>query len=237
MAALFALAAAAISALFALSLLRRWRKAHRFSELSWGIALAMFAAASVAVAGGAALDWDPTLYRFFWLFGAVLNVPWLALGSVALAGGRVVRALSLAAVLALHPVAVFFVFRDDVNAAALAASKAIPRGAEVWERGGMALSLGRNASILAWIVVVGIALWTSRPRRGMRPPKARVRANLLISIGVSIVAIGGFALGRIGEGEAFSVALALGVGMMYAGFRLAGRAPRFTVEEPGSSPT
>lgn len=237
MAALFALAAAVISALFAWSLLVRWRKGRRLSELAWGIALAMFAAASVAVAGGSALDWDPTLYRFFWLFGAVLNVPWLALGSVALAGGRAVRAVGLAIVLALHPVAIFFIFRDSLNAAALTASKAIPRGAEVWERGGTALGLGRNASILAWAVVVGIAMWTSRPRRGMRPPKARVRANLLISLGVSVVAIGGFALGRIGKGEAFSVSLALGVALMYAGFRLAGRAPRFTVEDPGPSTT
>lgn len=246
MAALFAIVAAVISGFFAQTLLRRWRKSKRLQELSWGISLAMYAVASLAVAAGAAQGWDFTTYRVFWLFGAILTVPWLALGSVALSMGRVVTWISIAAVAALQPVALIATisgrldrapFLNDEPGQVLGAiSKKIPRGAEAWDSA-LALSLGRYASIVGWVIVVGIALWTSRPRRGLSPPRSRVQANLLISVGVSIVAIGGFALGRVGEGEAFSVALALGVAVMYAGFRLAGRAPRYTVTDPGASPT
>lgn len=252
MAALFALVAATISGFFALSLLRRWRASRRMQEFAWGISLGMYAVASLAVAAGAAQGWDFTTYRVFWLFGAVLTVPWLALGSIALASGAtktgaVARALFAALVVALHPVALWATFSADLRLAPflvprpgdpehVTSTTKIPRGAEVWD-GALALPLGRYASIVGWLIVVAIAVWSSKPRRGMRPPPERVRANVLIAIGVSVVAIGGFALGRIGKGEAFSVALALGVALMYAGFRLAGRAPRYTVTDPGSSPT
>lgn len=244
MAALFAIIAASISGFFASTLLRRWRTSRRLQELSWGVSLAMYAVASLAVAAGAAQGWDFTTYRIFWLFGAVLTVPWLALGSIALSMGRTMTWVATALVAILQPVALVATvtgklaiapFLDDATGHS-SATKKIPRGAEVWD-GSLALSLGRWASIVGWVVVVGIAVWTSRPRRGMSPPKSRVQANLLISIGVSVVAIGGFALGRVGKGEAFSVALAVGVAVMYVGFLLAGRAPRYTVTDPGASPT
>ena len=36
------------------------------------------------------------------------------------------------------------------------------------------------------IVVVLIAVYSSRPRKGVAPPKERVRANLLIAVGVTV---------------------------------------------------
>jgi hypothetical protein len=99
------------------------------------------------------------------------------------------------------------------------------------------LSLLRVYSIGGWLAVVGIALWTSRVRGGMRPSATRVRANAMISIGVSIVAIGGFALGRLGGTGWFSISLAVGVAVMYVGFLMASRAPRFTVTDPGEQAT
>jgi hypothetical protein len=92
-------------------------------------------------------------------------------------------------------------------------------------------------STIAYVVVVGIAAATSRPRKGVAPPKERVRANLLIALGVTIVAIGSTALVRYGRGAAFSVTLAIGVAVMFVGFLLASRAPRHRVEQPGESPT
>jgi len=71
----------------------------------------------------------------------------------------------------------------------------------------------------------------------MRPSRSRVRGNALIAAGTSIVAVGGFALGRVGRGSAFSITLAIGVAVMFAGFLLASRPARFHVEDPGESPT
>lgn len=245
MAALFALAAATISAFFAMSLLRRWRASRRMQEFAWAVSLAMYAAASLLVSFSATFGWSAGVYRIFWLFGAVLTVPWLALGSIALSFGRLIRLGAAAVVVALHPLAFWAVLDGDLAFApfhvalssdAFVSAKKIPRGSEAWGDA-LALSLGRWASIVGWVIVVAIAVWSSKPKRGLTPPKARVRANALIAAGVSIVAIGGFALGRVGDGEAFSVALALGAAVMYAGFRLAGRAPRYSVSDPGESPT
>ena len=98
-------------------------------------------------------------------------------------------------------------------------------------------SLAMWFSIVSYVVVVGIAALSSRPRKGVAPPKERVRANLLIAIGVTIVAIGSTALVRYAKGAAFSVTLAIGVAVMFVGFLLASRAPRHRVEQPGDSPT
>jgi len=64
-----------------------------------------------------------------------------------------------------------------------------------------------------------------------------VRANLLIAVGVPIVALGCAAIVRYSRGAAFSITLAIGVTVMFVGFLLASRAPRHRVEEPGESPT
>ena len=50
----------------------------------------MFALASAALATGTSTGWDNGTFRFFYLFGAVLNVPWLALGTVYLLRGETV---------------------------------------------------------------------------------------------------------------------------------------------------
>ena len=81
-------AATLVAVAFALSTLDRWLAARRRHELAWTISLAMFAIASGALWWGAATGWSPAAFRVFFLFGAVLNVPWLALGTVYLLGGR-----------------------------------------------------------------------------------------------------------------------------------------------------
>lgn len=228
--------ATAISALFAWSLLSSYAKTARIQSLAWGVSLAMFGIASAVLVFADVYGWGGILYRTFWLFGALLNVPWLAAGSLALAFPRIAKP-TLAVVLGFSAFLIAATVAADPNIAVLAADTGIPRGRDVWPAGSNMLVLVRYASIGGWLIVVGLALWTSRTRGGMRPSADRRRANTLISIGVSIVAVGGFALGRLGGTAAFSATLALGVAVMYAGFRLAGRSPRFEVTDPGAQAT
>ncbi|MDX1659414.1 MAG: hypothetical protein R3343_11390 [Nitriliruptorales bacterium] len=82
MAPLASLVATVVSARFAWQLLARWRERRRNVALGyWGASLAMFSLASAALLAGALIDWTSPTFRVFYLFGAVLNVPWLALGS------------------------------------------------------------------------------------------------------------------------------------------------------------
>lgn len=89
MAAASSLVAAVLSAAFTVALLRRWRSRGRTpATLYWGIALALFSAASLMLFAGVVLGWSSWSFRSFYLAGAVLNVPWLALGSIAINARR-----------------------------------------------------------------------------------------------------------------------------------------------------
>ena len=186
--------------------------------------MVMYALASLAVAGGVSGGWDPTLYRVFYLFGALLNVPYLALGSIALLGRRALSALGILIVAAVSVYAVVKIAGTSVVADALATEQ-IPRGKDAWADQSIP-RLASAYSIAAYLVVLLVAFGSSTRGARRRLGAERVRANRLIALGATIVAVGGTALTRIGRGSAFSITLALGVIAMYLGFRLAIRAPK-----------
>lgn len=219
----FPAVATLVSAAFAAQLLRQYARRKRLPQLAWGISLAMYAAASLAVAAGISGGWDPTLYRIYYLFGALLNVPFLALGSLALLGKRVLSAFALLVVVGAGAYAVAKVAGTATLASALATEQ-IPRGKDVWSDQTVP-RLASAYSITGWAVVVAVTALTSVRRAQRRPPPERVRANWLIAAGVTIVAAGSTALTRVGRGAPFSVTLALGVIVMFLGFRLASRPP------------
>jgi hypothetical protein len=252
---IFPLVATGVSTVFALMLLRQYARKRRVQQLAWGVALAMYAVASLTVTFGTTQGWDPTLYRIFYLFGAMLNVPWLALGSVALLQRReltgaavlavaVVTAFGVIKVLSSHPCEAVVgpsghqscVASNAVLGGAIFGGKDIPSGSDVWRQDHSVRALAIYYSTIAYVIVVGIAALTSRPRKGVSPPQQRVKANLLISIGVTVVAIGSTALVKYARGSAFSVALATGVAVMFVGFLLAMRTPRAPTAEPGPTP-
>lgn len=76
--------AAVIAAVFAGTLLRRWYLRGRTNRalVLWSVSLVMFALASAALAYGELAGWSSGWFRVFYLFGGVLVVPWLALGTV-----------------------------------------------------------------------------------------------------------------------------------------------------------
>ena len=80
--------ATAIATLFAQATAVRWSRTKAPHQAAWTFALALFALASAALATGASTGWDEGTFRAFYLLGAVLNVPWLALGTVYLLLGR-----------------------------------------------------------------------------------------------------------------------------------------------------
>lgn len=81
---LTAITATAVSGAFAVSLVTRFvRRGRRDLPLAvWGAALVLFAVASAALTAGVADGWTMAEFRTFYLLGGVLNVPWLALGSI-----------------------------------------------------------------------------------------------------------------------------------------------------------
>lgn len=233
---LFPLIAAAVSLVFAIALFRQFASRHRLPQLAWGVALSMYCIASLAVAGGIGGGWDPTLYRAFWLFGALLNVPWLALGSLSLVAHRGVAVAALVVVIVASVWGVIAVVGARVDRVDLATSQ-IPSGKTVFCRSTGEIAgegkdcdsvrkLARLYSLPSFALVVLIAAASGRMREGIRPPRERIVGNWIITLGVTINAIGGFALVSKGRGGPFSVVLALSVITMFAGFVLASRHPR-----------
>ncbi|HEX9696273.1 MAG TPA: hypothetical protein VGB64_08155 [Actinomycetota bacterium] len=236
----FPLVAAAISALLSFALFRQFKGRRRLPQLAWGIALAQYAIASVAVAAGIGAGWDPTLFRLYWVFGALLNVPWLALGSISLLGKRVVSIAALALVLTGTVWGFAAVWTSDLQRPALETQQ-IPKGSDVWcpkqdpirtilpPPCAPARGLARTYSLPSFAIVVGIAAISGRKRDGVRPPRDRVRGNWIIAAGVTLNALAGFALIGKGRGGPFSVVLALSVTIMFVGFVLASRTPKHVV--------
>ncbi|HEX2052511.1 MAG TPA: hypothetical protein VHJ78_02135 [Actinomycetota bacterium] len=214
---LFPLAAALVSGVFSLSLFRQFLDRRRPHQLAWGTALAAFAAASLFASIGMFAGWSPALFRSYYLFGALVNVPILALGTAYLYLPRRVAHLAALAVAAASLYGALAVFGGGMNADALLASEGIPMGRDVMPEGVRALS--RYYSYTGFLVVLAGAIW-SAARLARRPGERSRRlaqGNALIAAGTVVVAIAS-AFARQGQGSVFAVGLAAGVSVMYAGF-------------------
>lgn len=220
----FPLAASLISAAFGVHLLVRLGRRGRLLEGLWGVAMLMFAVASGALALGILDEWSSTEFRTYWLFGAVLNVPYLAVGEAYLllrqrwmAHGLLVLAL-VATVWAA----------SEVRTAPLDASVLTEEffsGREVLGEGSTALFLARLYSFSGYGVLALGALWSAFQMRGRPELRNRFYGTLLVVLGATVVAAGA-AFAAAANFAGFSVTLAAGVAVMYWGFLTATRRRR-----------
>ncbi len=214
---LFPLAAALVSGVFSASLIRQFRLRKGPHRLAWGAALATFAAASMFASIGMFGGWSDPLFRAYYLFGALVNVPILALGTVYLYfPRRVAHSVGLVVGVACLYGA-YALLGADLVQAPLRVSGTIPMGSEVMAPGVRALS--RYYSYVGFLIVVAGAVWSAG--KLARKPGVRFKrlaqGNALIATGTVIVALGS-AFARQGQGSVFAVGLAVGVSVMYAGF-------------------
>ena len=72
---------ALIALVFAAAVLDQWWERRRGFQLIWGIGMLFFAVASGSEAIAAATGWNETLYRTWYLTGAVWTAGWLGLGT------------------------------------------------------------------------------------------------------------------------------------------------------------
>ena len=79
---------AIVAAVFALVVLRQYTGHRKTYQLMWATGFAMFAIAAFAGYLAQSSGATETEYRLFYLFGAILNVAWLALGTTYLLAPR-----------------------------------------------------------------------------------------------------------------------------------------------------
>jgi hypothetical protein len=202
-----------VSATFAAVVWLQYRRRRQPSQLAWAIGLAMFAIASgaglAARTGGATED----EYRLFYLFGAILNVAWLAVGTLYVTARRPIADAGLVFVYVLSVVATLVVFTSPVD---LTAALDTGRG---FERAPLPRILAGIGSGLGSIVLFGGALRSAWVFLRRRHNGRRALANVVIAAGVAIVAFGGTAT-FTGASGLVEVTNLVGVSVMFAGFLL-----------------
>jgi hypothetical protein len=184
------------------------------------VALAMFAGASAALAVGVSTGWDTGTFRVFYLLGAVLNVPWLAFGTLCLLWHSAVGIRRARAAL------VFFtgLGAGVVLSAPMEAvsGTTIPVGSDVFDA--FPRALAAIGSGVGAVVILGGACWSGlRYLRDRSAPRAArlAGANALIALGTLVLSSGGLVQGVVGHDEAFTLSLAIGISVIYAGFLMA----------------
>lgn len=75
-----------LALLFSLALVDQWRERRRAYQLIWALGMLFFGIASGCEALAAAGGWNETLYRTWYLTGAVWTAGWLGLGTAFLLG-------------------------------------------------------------------------------------------------------------------------------------------------------
>lgn len=77
---------AVLAGIFSLALLGQWRSRRHGYQIVWALGMAFFAIAVAAEAIAAANGWNETLYRTWYLTGAVWTAGWLGMGTAFLLG-------------------------------------------------------------------------------------------------------------------------------------------------------
>jgi hypothetical protein len=228
---IFPLVAAVVAFAFAVTLGRRFGERRRSYELVWAISLAMYGIASLAVVLGAAGGWSRSEFKLYWLFGAVLNVPFLAAGELQLLLRKPWVGVAVWCALAFITAYTIAVTAGAAIATGPLAER-LPSGKDVFGDGTPAHRLPQLISIPSYLVLVGGALWSVWKMRGRDELRPRFVGTLLIAVGATVIAGFGSAFAALGNLAAFSVALLVGIAVMYAGFLRASRPARDTQVEP-----
>jgi hypothetical protein len=205
----FSIAATIVAAAFSLA---TWRaaKGRGMALRMWSVALAQFAIGSGAVVWGTLSGWTPTTYRVFYGFGAVLNVGWLGLGTLWLVWERSAAIAMTIVLVGVSAWALGVVFTTDFIPAAAAAflTDELPAARDVMPV--LVRNLSRWFSITGSVVVLA----------GLGMSLAQGRNSLGLALLASGVVVAGVAseFARAGYVAVFAVGLAVGIGLMYAGF-------------------
>ncbi len=187
--------------------------------------MVLFATGSFALWWATSAGWSSGVFRVFFTTGAVLNVSWLALGSIALHASRrtVARLRAVLALLSAFAVGVMTVapekkpFVADDFPQARAHFGVLPR------------TLAAVGSGIPALIIIGLAVWSlsrllqRRVRQDADNASSSganrlVMSNVLVAVATLVLSASGSLAGRLGEEQAFAVTLSVGVVILFVGF-------------------
>jgi hypothetical protein len=189
--------------------------------------MSLFAVGSFALWWATSAGWSTAVFRVFFTAGAVLNVAWLALGSVALLfGDRIaVPTRKVLAMLSAFAIGVMFVTPTSRGIVA----DEFPRARDHF--GALPRVLAAVGSGVPAIVILAGTIWsiwrlasrrasaTISTSHGEQSLLNRlVMSNGLIALGTVVLSASGSLAGRLGEERAFTITLSVGAILLFSGF-------------------
>ncbi len=231
-------AAAIVACAFALITFDRWQVRGQPHELAWTIAMTLFAIGSLALWWAEATGWTIFVFRIFFLSGAVLNVGWLALGTIYLIAGKTTgdRIRNYLIGLSAFSIGVVLVApaKKEISVGEFPSARELfgvtPR-----------ILAAVGSGVPAMIIIFG-ALWSTyrvikkssptistRNVRIVKSPLRLATSNILVAAGTIVLSASGSLAGRLGKDRAFAVTLLIGLCILFAGFLVATNASQTTL--------
>lgn len=232
-------AATLVALAFAISTFDRWLRRRRPYDGAWTVSLTMFAIASGALWWAQARGWSLGSFRIFFLFGAILNVPWLALGTVYLLFGARFGDRVRTWLIGLSGAAAGIVLSAPTKSNLAGSSLetvSLPKGSELF---GVAprVFAAVGSGVAALVIIIG-AVWSivrlirgrvptlGQHQRQVGSARRSAGGNALIALGTLVLSGSGSLAGRFGEERAFIVTLLIGVVILFSGFLVASSSQR-----------
>jgi hypothetical protein len=236
--------AALVAFAFALITFDRWQLRGQSHDLAWTIAMILFAVGSLALWWAETTGWTLFIFRIFFVSGAVLNVAWLALGTIYLltsktTGDRVRKYLTSLSTFSIGVVLIAPAKREIVDGEFPSARQLFGIAPRVLAAVG--------SGVPALIIIFG-ALWsTFRVLRKATPtmskknvrivysPKRLALGNVLVATGTIVLSASGSFAGRLGKDRAFAITLLIGVCILFSGFLVASNSTRVNAKDNSSA--
>jgi hypothetical protein len=205
--------------------------------------MGLFAVGSGALWWAESAGWNLLVFRIFFIAGAVLNVAWLALGTVYLLAGVAIGNTVRWWLVWLTGFATGIVLVAPTKQVIVADQ--FPTGKEIFGVAPRILA-AVGSGVPALVIIVG-ALWSAwRVARRKNPALSATSArtvvspaklaigNVLIALGTLVLSGSGTLAGRLGKDQAFAVTLLAGVSVLFIGFLVASNSTRIRSSQRAS---
>jgi hypothetical protein len=200
-----------VSLIFAILVLDQFFAHRRPYQLVWCLGLLMYAVStgSEFVAGNSGIT--ETVYKTWYLFGAILVAAWLGMGTLylLLKRGLANIIMILLAAVSIYAAIAVFTTSIDVSGLDVLATGIMPGGV-------VALTVILN--IFGTLALVGGALYSAWFFWRNRTMKHRVLSNILIAIGAILPAMGGTNMRLSGDTTLFYFMELAGIVIIFVGF-------------------
>lgn len=209
----FAAIAALVGGAFSVAVFTQWRSRRKPYQAVWAAALAMFGLAALFEAIGLAAGWSVFSYKAYYLFGALLNVGWLAVGEIYLLAPR--RA-GRAAAIVMGIVTVVSIIRVVIATAdPMQLHAQFPDDRETLN---VPAVLPAVTNSLASVILIGGAAWSAWRAYRRTAPAGLVLGTVLIAVGAFVIAglHGGAVVAHAPAVRPISEAV--GIAIMFAGY-------------------